>query len=137
MPTQVDQAAVRYHRTARFIAVVERLILTFKQGIDWLPVVPLRREAFRRELLNLAAWYNTQRPHRSLGGHTPDEVSHAWFPANRNPRFEPSPKWPRGSPFARPWTLVEGKPGVRIELDVELPAGHRHQPIVRLRRATR
>ncbi len=114
------------------IAVVERLILTLKQCIAWLLLVPLRREAFRRELLEMAAWYNTERPHMSLNGQTPDEVYRARFPANRKPRFEPRPKWPRGSPCATPWALVKGKPGVRIELDVEFQAGRRHLPIVRV-----
>ncbi len=117
------------------IAVVERLILTLKQCIAWLLLLPLRREAFRRELLELAEWYNAERPHMSLGGRTPDEVYHGRFPANRKPRFEPRSKWPRGSPCARPWALVQGKPGVRIELDVEFQAGRRHLPIVRVRRA--
>jgi transposase InsO family protein len=117
------------------IAVGERLILTLKQGIAWLPLVSLRRETFREELLALAAWYNAERPHMSLGGQTPDEAYHARFPANRKPRFEPRPKWPRGSPCARPWALVKDKPGIPIKLDVELPAGRRHLPIVHLRRA--
>jgi len=117
------------------IAVVERLILTLKQCIVWLLLVPLRREAFRRELLEMAAWYNTERPHMSLSGQTPNEVYHARCPANRKPRFEPRPKWSRGSPCAGPWALVKGKPGVRIELDVEFQAGRRHLPIVRVQRA--
>jgi putative transposase len=117
------------------IAVVERLILTLKQGIAWLLLVPLRREALRRELLEMTAWYNTERPHMSLNGQTPDEVYHARFPANRKPRFEPRPKWPRGSPCAKPWALVKGKPGLRIQLDVEFQAGRRHLPIVRVQRA--
>ena len=60
---------------------------------------------------------------------------HARFPANRKPRFEPRPKWPRGSLCARPWALVKGKPGVRIERDVEFQASRRHLPAVRLERA--
>jgi hypothetical protein len=117
------------------IAVVERLVLTLKQCIAWLLLVPLRREAFRRELLEMAAWYNTERPHMSLNGQTPDEVYRARFPANGKRRFEPRPKWSRGSPCAGPWALVKGKPGVRIELDVEFQAGRRHLPIVRVQRA--
>jgi len=31
--------------------------------------------------------------------------------------------------------LVKGKPGVRIELDVELQSGREHLPIVRVKRA--
>jgi hypothetical protein len=31
--------------------------------------------------------------------------------------------------------LIKGKPGVRLELDVEFQAGRRHLPIVRVQRA--
>jgi hypothetical protein len=115
--------------------VIERLILTLKQGLAWLLLIPLRRQAFLHELRLLVAWYNSNRPHMSLGGRTPDEVHHHHRPANRSPRFEPRDRWPRGSPCARPWALVKGKPGVRIELDVEFQAGRRHLPIVRVQRA--
>ncbi len=56
-------------------------------------------------------------------------------PAPRKPHFEPRSNWPRGSPCAGPWALVRGKPGVRIELDVQFQAGRRPLPIVRLRSA--
>jgi hypothetical protein len=56
-------------------------------------------------------------------------------PPNRKPRFEPRSLWPRGSPCAKPWALVKGKPGVRIELHVEFKSGRKHLPIVGLRRA--
>ncbi len=55
--------------------------------------------------------------------------------ANRRPRFEPRDRWPRGSPCARPWALVKGKPGVLLELDIEFLDGRRHLPIVRVKRA--
>ncbi len=71
----------------------------------------------------------------TLGGRTPDEAYHGRFPANRKPCFEPHPKWPCGSPCARPWALVKGKPDVQIELDIEFPAGRRHPPIARIQRA--
>ena len=117
------------------IAVIERVILTLKQGLAWLLLIPLRRQAFLHELRLLAAWYNASRPHMSLDGRTPDEVYHHCRPANRAPRFEPRDRWPRGSPCARPWALVKGKPGAPIELDIEFQSGRRHLPIVRIRRA--
>ena len=117
------------------IAVIERVILTLKQGLAWLLLIPFRRQAFLHELRLLAAWYNASRPHMSLGGRTPDEVYHHRRPANRAPRFEPRDRWPRGSPCARPWALVKGKPGTPIELDIEFQSGRRHLPIVRIRRA--
>ena len=117
------------------IAVTERLILTLKQGIVRLLLVPLRRERFRLELDRLAAWYNEHRPHMSLGGRTPDEVYHCQRPANCLPRFEPRPGWPRCSACAKPVTLVKGKPGVRLKLEIACVADHRNLPIVTLKRA--
>ena len=117
------------------IAVVERLILTLKTSCPrLLTLVPLRREHFRRELSLFCGWYNEARPHTTLGGRTPDEVYQRCFPAVRRPRFEPRARWPRGSPAARPWALVRGKPGTQLELHVEFPAGRKHLPIVTLRR---
>jgi putative transposase len=117
------------------IAVIERLILTLKQNITWLTLVPLRRDAFHRELGELASWYNTHRPHMSLDGRTPGEVYHRQRAANRQPHFEPRPEWPRCSPCAGPVTLVKGKPGVRLQLEIAIHGGRRHLPIVTLKRA--
>ena len=117
------------------IAVIERLILTVKQGISWLTLVPLRRRAFLRELRYLAAWYNSHRPHMTLGGRTPDEVYHRLGPMNRQPRFEPRANWPRSSPCAKPVTLVKGQPGTRPKMDVQFSGGRRHLPVVSLKRA--
>ena len=117
------------------ISVVERFILTLKQLLRQLPLIPLRRESFRRELVALMQWYNECRPHTTLGGQTPLEVYAGRFPANRKPRIEPRPRWPRGSPCARPWALVGGKPGQRFGATVTFHAKRRHLPIVTLKRA--
>jgi transposase InsO family protein len=117
------------------IAVVERCILTMKTLLACLPLVPYRRERFRRELDAIVHWYNEYRPHVWLGGQTPNEVYHGRYPANRRPRFEPRPAWPRGSPCARPWALVRGKSGARLTLEITCHCGRKHLPIVRLRRA--
>jgi len=117
------------------IAVTERLILTLKQNLAWLPLIPLQRRVFLRQILELAAWYNGHRPHMSLDGRTPEEVYGRQRPANRQPRFEPRPRWPRSSPCARPVTLVKSKPGVRLEMAVTFHGGQRHLPIVTLQRA--
>jgi hypothetical protein len=117
------------------IAVIERLILTLKQSIAWLTLVPLRRRAFLRELRYLAAWYNCHRPHMTLGGRTPDEVYHRLRPMNRQPRFDPRANWPRSSPCAKPVTLVKGTPGVRLACKITFQGKRRHLPIVTLRRA--
>jgi hypothetical protein len=71
----------------------------------------------------------------TLNGATPDEVYHRRHPTCRYPRFEPRPRWPRGSPCANPHVPIRGRPGQRLELQVEFQARQRHLPIVTLRRA--
>ena len=89
------------------LAVLERFIRTLKDECTRrLPLVPLSGRKFRRELELFGYWYNGSRPHMSLGGRTPNEVYHSLRPANRRPRFEPRPGWPRGSPCAVPQVLV-------------------------------
>jgi transposase InsO family protein len=118
------------------IAVIERLIRTMKELLRLrLPLIPLRREPFRREVALALGWYNAHRPHTSLGGRTPEEVYFRLRPANRSPRFEPRSRWPRGSPCASPWALVKGKPGAKVELDVRFHGGGKSLPVVRLSRA--
>jgi hypothetical protein len=116
-------------------AVVERFILTLKCLLSCLLLIPYRPDSFQRELHATVHWYNHHRPHTRLGGKTPDEAYHGTYPANRRPRFEPRSRWPRGSPCAKPWALVRGKVGARVELDVKFHAGHKHLPIVTLRHA--
>ena len=116
------------------IAVIERLIQTTKRMLRFLPLVPLRREAFRQEIGLVLDWYNEHRPHTGLAGRTPNEAYFRRRPSHRQPRFEPRPRWPRGSPSAKPWALVKGKPGTRIALDVEFYANRKHLPLVTLRR---
>ena len=98
------------------IALIERLILTTKQMLRLLPLIPLRRESLRRELVAIFDWYNEHRPHMGLAGKTPSEVYHCVRPENRRPRVEPRPRWPRGSPCAKPSTLVAGQPGDRFQV---------------------
>jgi transposase InsO family protein len=116
------------------IAVIERLIRTMKAGIRQI-VVPLRREAMRRELLSLVEWCNQLRPHMTLKGRTPNEVYFRRFPANRRPRLEPRPHWPRRSPCAVPQVLVAGQPGDHFVLELRQHDGRPHLPTVKLRRA--
>jgi putative transposase len=117
------------------IAVVERLIRTIKDESTRRTLVPLRREAFRREILSYVDWYNEHRPHTTLDGRTPNEVYFGRRPANRTPRIEPRTRWPRPSPCAKPQTLVAGQPGDRFELEIKRLKGRPHLPIVTLRRA--
>jgi len=117
------------------IAVVERFILTLKQILRLLPLIPLDRQPFRRELVAIIDWYNEYRPHMTLGGKTPNELYEGRFPANRTPRMEPRVRWPRGSPCAKPWALVAGKPGQRFQLKVSFHNRRQHLPVMCLRRA--
>jgi transposase InsO family protein len=117
------------------IAVVERFILTCKQILGQVLVIPFRRESLRREMTATLEWYNEYRPHATLGGKTPNEVYGRRFPANHKPRIEPRSRWPRGSPCATPWALVAGQPGQRFQTAVTFYANRRHLPIVTLRRA--
>ena len=100
-----------------------------------LSLISLSRESFRQEMVLIGAWYNEDRPHMTLGGKTPNEVYEKRFPANRKPRIEPRPRWPRGSRCAKPQTLVAGKPGQRFEMNVAFHGNRRHLPIVTLQRA--
>jgi transposase InsO family protein len=117
------------------IAVVERFILTMKCVLACLLLVPYRREAFVRDLSAIVDWYNEFRPHSWLGGRTPNEVYYGRFPANRRPRLEPRPNWPRRSPCARPRALVRGSPGAKLTLEISFHKGRKHLPIVTLKRA--
>src|SRR5262245_3178563 len=89
----------------------------------------------RRGFDTIAGWYNAHRPNSGLLGRTPDEVYFGQFPANRRPRVEPRPVFPRGSPCAMPIALVAGKPGTRFDSEVKRLGGHMQLAIIRLRRA--
>ncbi len=117
------------------IAVVERFILSLKTELTGRILVPLRRDKFQRELVCYQEWFNDERPHMTLGGRTPNEVHYQRRPAHRRPRIEPRQKWPRGSPCAKPQTLVAGKPGATFTMRVDFQNGRRHLPIVALQRA--
>jgi putative transposase len=117
------------------IAVVERFIRSLKwEGLHRM-FVPYSRDAMRRELEYHMTWHNEHRPHTTLRGRTPDEVYFRRFPANRRPRIESRPGWPRGSPCASPQVLIAGRAGAEFTLEVSHVGGRMHLPIVTLRRA--
>jgi Integrase core domain len=116
------------------LAVIERFIRSMKNECTrLLPIVPLARTAFGRELDDYVAWYNEERPHSRFGARTPDEIYFGSFPACRRPRFEPSSRWPRRSSCAAPHTLVRGRPSAVDELIVEYRGRRKHLPAVSLR----
>lgn len=116
------------------IAIVERFVRTLKDEGTRRGMVSINQHEFRLQLCAFVDWYNEYRPHSSLGGRTPHEVYHGLRPANRRPRLEPRERWPRGSPCARPQTLVAGQPGDGFRLVVQFHQGQRHLPIVSLQR---
>jgi len=117
------------------IALVERFILTLKNECTRIILVPLRREAFHRELRFFEVWFNQHRPHSALEGKTPHEMFHEILPACQRPRAEPRSRWPRSGPCASPHAPVAGHGGEPIRLDVRYHLGRKHLPIVELRRA--
>lgn len=117
------------------IAVIERFIRTLKTEGMRRFLVPALRNTFRRELLLFLGWYNEHRPHMTLHGQTPDEVYFSRPPANRRPRCEPRPFWPRCSRCAAPQTLVAGQPGAKFRLELQFVDGRRHLPVMMLHRA--
>jgi putative transposase len=116
------------------IAVIERFIRTLKdEGLRRI-LVPLDLRKMRAEADAIVAWYNTCRPHTTLGGRTPDERYRRIPAACRRPRFEPRPHWPGNSPCASPPAKVRGEHGVRLQLVVDFHQGRKHLPVVALKR---
>jgi transposase InsO family protein len=86
-------------------AVVERFQRTLKELLRQITVAEEQSE-FEREVALIIDWYNEYQPHDTLGGKTPNEVHFSRSAANQQPRFEPRPRWPRGSPCAQPQVEV-------------------------------
>ena len=114
------------------IAIIERFIGSLKSECMDVILVPIREEAFRRELSLFSDWYNRHRPHPALGGQTPAEIHHGMKPAGQRSRFEPRTRMPIG---ASPKAPASGERGAIIRLEVSHHSGRRHLPIVALKRA--
>ena len=106
------------------IAIVERMIRSVKWECTRRIRVPFGLDAMRQELALYATWYNTYRPHQTLGGMMPEEVYEG------RPRcasaFELRPRWP---------VEEEAERVKLIHLVVKFLEGRRHLPIVELKRA--
>jgi len=106
------------------IAVTERLHLTMKNEFTRKLDVTLVETNFQRDLDDFRTWYNRFRPHSYLGGATPDEKYSGQTPANTLPRFEPRA-------LAKPRVELRGKPGQRVQFDIDFVGGNKLLPIFR------
>ncbi len=118
------------------IALLERFWSTLKsEGLRKI-LVPYELARMREEVRVFCLWYNSVRPHSSLGGATPDEVYFGVTPARDGPRYEPRKGFPlRTRPSKSAPKAVRGKRGVKLDLVTSHFEGRRHLPVVELRRA--
>jgi len=112
------------------IAVVERFIRTIKQECVGHIVVPLATEAFEQEFLTYVRWYNEHRPHRTLHGKTPNEVSEAQFPASEQPCIET-----RDRPTGESSSTAASHKVTGLRLIVMHFEDRMHLPVIELARA--
>jgi putative transposase len=117
------------------IAVIERFIGTMKREGTRRWLIPMRQTTFQNELKLFIDWYHEHRPNSGIDGCTPYEVYHALPPANRQPRCDPRPRWPRKSHCAKPQTLVASQLGTEFTLKIDFVKDRQHLPIVTLKRA--
>jgi transposase InsO family protein len=108
-------------------SVIKRFWLSMKG--EWLRrgVVPFPREQMRLHTSFYLAWHSELRPHQGLGGQTPKEVYQGRRPANKKARWEPRPKWPKGSQCAAPQA--------KVGIVVRFHEGSRHLPVVEIKPA--
>jgi len=111
------------------IAVIERFILSLKKEFLRKILVPLHLPRVEEAVGAYQLWYNTERPHESLGGWTPHELQRGVALERETIRREPRARVP----------LARGDPGERccqnLELIVSYVDGHKELPVVRVRQA--
>jgi len=106
------------------ISITERFHLTMKNEFTRKLDVTLVEANFQRDLDDFRTWYNRFRPHSYLNGATPEEKYSGLTPANTLPRLEP-----RAS--AKPRVKLRGKPGQRVQFDIDFVGGNKLLPIFR------
>jgi len=114
------------------IAVVERFIRTLKTECTRRVAIPLVLKRFEAELSLYLTWYNEDRPHSTLCGRTPNEVSEGRIPARDRPPFETRA---RTAPTHTDTPIALFKRATDLRLVVTHLEGRRHLPIVALRSA--
>lgn len=109
------------------IAVIERFWGSLKRECLRRMTVPVSAARFAEELRAYVEWYNLHRPHRALGGRTPDEVRCRRKSALETRGLEPRAQMPVAGTGAR---------RVRhLELVVEQRLGSARLPVIQLRSA--
>ena len=116
------------------IAVVERFILSLKNECTRRILVPPQIDDFREELFTYCRWYNEVRPHQSLCGRTPSEVS-GDVAAAVVARFEPRIRLLESNQRCRKPDSITVVPVDNLRLCVDRFEGRAHLPVVRLDRA--
>jgi len=121
------------------IALTERMIKSVKYLWTNLIIVSVVRAKFQEQLEIFRTWHNSERPHSSMAGRTPDEV---YFdvkePNILKPRFEPRPNCPAKCLGAKPHVpAIRGSPGDPIQirvrfLDEEAGQHSRRLPVVEI-----
>jgi transposase InsO family protein len=106
------------------IAIVERFIRSMKNECTRCVLVPLSLAVMRREIRLYGIWYNTLRPHMTLGGKTPQEAIEGR--RRRRRRIEPRARWPHQG---------RRRSADKVQLAVSYIEGRKHLPVIELRRA--
>ncbi len=120
------------------IALTERVILALKSEWLWRLLMPLSLSGMNRVVWQYVCWYNRHRPHRSLGGATPNEVYNGLRPARDGPSYEPRRRYPLGkAPLHGAPRAVRGQRGTHLRLVVNHHEGQQHLPVVELRSVAR
>ena len=116
------------------IARVERFHRSMKDECTRRIIVPTSQKEFEYELALWMTWYNSHRPHQALRGRTPDEVYYRKRAANTLPRIEPRVGLKHSSPCAVPRTMMAGKAGRKVNVQLSFLEGRKHLPILHVLR---
>jgi putative transposase len=116
------------------IAVTERVILTYKDGCTRRIVVPISKDDMIHETKLFFDWYNAYRPHTTLNGKTPNEVSYHRHATNAKHRIETHPNVKHATLCAKPRMCIANQSGTKIKLRLEFLEGRLYLPIIRVER---
>jgi len=112
------------------IAVTERAIRSIKDEGIRPTTVPLGLVVMCRLMSLYAYWYNTCRPHSSLGGATPFEAYFGRQPAHEKPRIETRARYPTKS-----GEKLRARRGAKVRLEIKYLGGEKHLPVVDIKAA--